>query len=105
MSIRSMILQVKGSLLFLSAWFKPKVCSMYVHCCAEPVELQLCCNNLQTVASVGSRQINSKCIEGSFHYLGDKQDFDVSSKGPSSLLIPDDRPLLKTSKSCLSPRQ
>ena len=26
----------------------------------------------------------SKCIEGSSHYLGDKQDFDVSSKGPSS---------------------
>ena len=24
-----------------------------------------------------------KCIEGSSHYLGDKQDFDVSSKGPS----------------------
>ena len=27
---------------------------------------------------------NSKCIEGSTHYLGDKQGFDVSSKGPSS---------------------
>ena len=27
---------------------------------------------------------HSKCIEGSSHYLGDKQDFDVSSKGPSS---------------------
>ena len=27
---------------------------------------------------------NSKCIGGSSHYLGDKQDFDVSSKGPSS---------------------
>ena len=29
-------------------------------------------------------RINSKCIEGSSHYLGDKQDFDVSNKGPSS---------------------
>ena len=29
-------------------------------------------------------QIYSKCIEGSSHYLGDKQDFDVSSKGPLS---------------------
>ena len=30
-------------------------------------------------------QNKSKCIrEGSSHYLGDKQDFDVSSKGPSS---------------------
>ena len=28
--------------------------------------------------------INIKCIEGSSHYLGDKQDFDVSSKGPPS---------------------
>ena len=28
--------------------------------------------------------LNSKCIEGSSHYLGDKQDFEVSSKGPSS---------------------
>ena len=25
-----------------------------------------------------------ECIEGLSHYLGDKQDFDVSSKGPSS---------------------
>ena len=30
------------------------------------------------------RYITRKCIEGSSHYLGDKQDFDVSSKGPSS---------------------
>ena len=27
---------------------------------------------------------SSKCIEGSSHYLGNKQDFDVSSKGFSS---------------------
>ena len=26
----------------------------------------------------------SKCIEGSSHYPGDKQDLNVSSKGPSS---------------------
>ena len=30
------------------------------------------------------RPYYGKCIEGSSHYLGDKQDFDVSSKGPSS---------------------
>ena len=66
----------------------------------EPVELQLCCNKLQIVASVGSGQIKSKCIEGSFHYLGDKQDFDDSRKCPLSVLIPDERPSLKTSKSC-----
>ena len=28
--------------------------------------------------------MSSKCIKGSTHYLGDKQDFDVSSEGPSS---------------------
>ena len=28
--------------------------------------------------------ISSKRIKGSTHYLGDKQDFDVLSKGPSS---------------------
>ena len=29
-------------------------------------------------------KFDGKCIEGSSHYLGDKQDFDVSSKGPTS---------------------
>ena len=50
------------------------------------------------------------------HYLGDKQDFDVSSEGPASevegsssstrplVLIPDEGISLETSKSCLSPR-
>ena len=27
---------------------------------------------------------SSKCIKGLTHYLGNKQDFDVSSEGPSS---------------------
>ena len=39
-----------------------------------------------TVASAGSGSINnSKRMEGSSHYLGDKQDFDVSSKGHSEI--------------------
>ena len=29
-------------------------------------------------------KINGKCIKGSSHYLGDKQDFDVLREGPSS---------------------
>ena len=29
--------------------------------------------------------LNRKCIKGSTHYQGDKQDFDVSSEGPSPL--------------------
>ena len=28
--------------------------------------------------------ISSKCIKGLTHYLGDKQDFNASSEGPSS---------------------
>ena len=32
----------------------------------------------------GREANNRKCIEGSSHYLGDKQDFEVSSKDPSS---------------------
>ena len=48
----------------------------------------------------------SKCIEESSHYLGDEQDFGISSKCPSCgicqlELIPDKGPLLETSKSCL----
>ena len=50
----------------------------------------------------------SKCIKGSTHYLGDKQDFDVSSESPSSgispLVIPDEEPSLETSKFRLLPR-
>ena len=30
------------------------------------------------------KHISSKCIEGPTQYLGDKQDFDVSGKDPSS---------------------
>ena len=42
---------------------------------------------------------------GSTHNLGDKQDFDVSSKGSSYDSPPSDEwPLLDTSKSCLTPR-
>ena len=55
--------------------------------------------------SITACQLSSKCIEGSSHYLGDKQDFDVSSKGPSSgNPSTDEGPLLETSKFCLSPR-
>ena len=42
----------------------------------------------------------SKFIKGSTHYLGDKQDFDVLSNGPSS----GEGPSLQTLKSCLLPR-
>ena len=40
------------------------------------IDLTSCANNLYFWWG--------KCIKGSTHYLGDKQDFDVSSKGPSS---------------------
>ena len=42
---------------------------------------------------------NSKCIKESTHYLGDRIEFDVLSKGPSlvsTLLKPDKGPSLKT---------
>ena len=48
----------------------------------------------------------SEGSKSSTHYLGDKNRFDVSSKGPSSgiTLIPDEGPLLETSNLFLSPR-
>ena len=64
-------------------------------------------DKLQTVASVGRGVGNSsKCIKGSTHYLGDKQDFDVTIEGPSfeTPFISDEGPSLESSKSCLSPR-
>ena len=45
----------------------------------------------------------SEGSKSSTHYLGDKNRFDVSSKGPSSG-IPDEGPLLETSNLFLSPR-
>ncbi len=39
----------------------------------------------------------SEGSKSSTHYLSDKNTFDVSSKGPSSELIPDEGPLLETS--------
>ncbi len=43
--------------------------------------------------------------KSSTHYLGDKNRFDVSSKGPSSgISVPDEGPLLETSNMFLSPR-
>ena len=41
-------------------------------------------SNISSNHTRGGYINDSKCIEGSSHYLGDKQDFDVSSKGPSS---------------------
>ena len=37
------------------------------------------------VTMIDYQYYNSKCIKGSSHYLGDKQDFDVSSEGPCYL--------------------
>ena len=69
---------------------------------------------LQNRCQCGQRIIRTKCIKGSTHDLGDKQDFDVSSEGPSSGIsrgkfenchrFSDEGPSLETSKSCLSPR-
>ena len=36
------------------------------------------------MASKAQEILYGKCMEGSSHYLGDKQDFDVLSDGPSS---------------------
>ena len=62
-----------------------------------PVKFLLACakwqiisiTKLQTMASVDSEcikaaNIGSKCIKVSTYYLADKQDFDVSSEGPSA---------------------
>ena len=46
----------------------------------------------------------SEGSKSSTHYLSDKNTFDVSSKGPSSELIPDEGPLLETSNLFLSLR-
>ena len=44
---------------------------------------RICMQRCQNMFN-GSPLHSSKCINVSTHYLGDKQDFDVSSEGPSS---------------------
>ena len=52
--------------------------------CYSNIKTKMCEIRTINLCHVGAFPNYSKCIEGSSHYLDDKQDFDVSRKGPST---------------------